>query len=98
MPLIPAVRDSAPVCDRSRDVGERIPRDFASLAKQVQVEEAALSVRVVEFVFDVPPQRAKLLSLLQNGVEKTQRKYYTRVRINYLQDLHSKFKYFHFLF
>lgn len=48
----------------TRDVDEGIPGDGAVLAVEVEVEQSALPVAVVELVADVPAQGSEFLPLL----------------------------------
>jgi len=62
-------RSLAPPCGRfpTGDVDEGVPGDGAVFAVEVEVEQSALPVAVVELVADVPAQRTKLLPLLRHG-------------------------------
>lgn len=52
------------------DVDEGVPGDGAVLAVEVEVEQSALPVAVVELVADVPAKRSELLALLPKCLKK----------------------------
>lgn len=73
--LVPEIGHTAAVSDLARDVDERVPRNVAVFAEHLEVREGALAVRVVEFVFDVPAERAEFLALLDDRVEEANTEY-----------------------
>ena len=64
-PLIDGIRHSSTVRHLPGDVDESIPGNPVILAKQLQIQQSALTVALVEAIRNVPSQRAKLLALLQ---------------------------------
>lgn len=69
-PAIPIISDSAAVVDMPWDIGHRIP-GYSTLfvKKHLNDGSGSFEVWIIELVADIPAERSKFTTLLDNGME-----------------------------